>query len=67
MGFPFSHETAPLIQDVPGLEDFRGYVVRSHDFRTPGHFKDQVVLCVGSGPSATDIGGIVASEAKLVN
>ncbi len=64
--FCFRHETVPLVHEVPRLEDFTGHVLHSHDFRNPDRYRGQVVLCVGSGSSSADIGGIVASEAKLV-
>ena len=63
----FRKETVPLIGDIPGLEQFQGPVQHSHDFRTADRYKDQTVLCVGSGPSVMDISGIVATQAaKLV-
>ena len=59
----FRKETVPLIRDVPGLEQFQGPVQHSHDFRTADRYKDQTVLCVGSGPSAIEIAGIIATQA----
>ena len=56
-------ETVPLIRDIPGLTEFQGPVQHSHDFRTADRYKDQSVLCIGSGPSAMDISGIVAARA----
>ncbi len=63
----FSHETVPHVPEIAGLSSFQGGLVHSHDFRSPEAYRDQVVLCIGSGPSAADIGGLVASKASQVS
>ena len=59
--FFFRKETVPLIGSIPGLDKFQGPVQHSHDFRTADQYKDQTVLCVGSGASAMEIPAIVAA------
>ncbi|MGO7983469.1 cyclohexanone monooxygenase, partial [Rhizobium johnstonii] len=42
----------PSIPDLPGLRDFAGPVLHSHDFRSGADFPGQNVLVVGTGTSA---------------
>lgn len=52
------HHWDPHQPTYPGLEDFGGYQVHSHHYRTPFEpydFRDKRVLVVGAGNSAMDI------------
>lgn len=45
----------PLIPQLPGLDLFQGTVIHSHDYRYPQRFQNKTVVCLGAGPSGTDI------------
>ena len=49
------HFSVPNMPYFPGIEQFPGLVIHSHDFRNASHFKGKRVLVVGSGFSAEDI------------
>ncbi|KAJ1413548.1 Flavin monooxygenase FMO [Sesbania bispinosa] len=61
------HNTAPRVAEIPGIENWRGYQMHSHNYRVPEPFHDQVVLLVGYGPSAFDISVEVLRVAKEVH
>ncbi|MGB1288667.1 MAG: flavin-containing monooxygenase, partial [Aggregatilineales bacterium] len=44
----------PVMPDIPGLLDFRGELMHSHDFRHPAQMTGKRLLVVGSGPSGVD-------------
>ena len=52
---------------MPGLDQFEGEVMHSHDYRTPAAFKDMRVLCLGAAASGCDIALDIAGEAKNVS
>ena len=58
--------TNPFRPDFPGLEDFQGKVLHSHDYRTPQRFEDKRVLVVGFGNSAADAATEVGRIASKV-
>lgn len=49
------HFSVPNMPFFPGLDQFPGRVIHSHDFRNASHFKGKRVLVVGAGLSAEDI------------
>lgn len=49
----FNH--TPREAGVPGINDFSGEVVRSHDYRSGADFAGRDVLVVGSGNTGTEI------------
>ncbi|KAK1408851.1 hypothetical protein QVD17_40947 [Tagetes erecta] len=62
------HNTQPrLAADIPGIETWSKTQMHSHNYRDPEPFRDQVVVIIGNGPSATDISREVATVAKEVH
>jgi hypothetical protein len=49
------HQHTPLMPEWPGLEQYRGHLLHSAEYRNPGQFRDADVLVVGAGSSAMDI------------
>lgn len=49
------HFSVPNIPSFPGIDQFPGRIIHSHDFRNASQFKDQTLLVVGSSYSAEDI------------
>jgi len=49
------HFSVPNMPFFPGVDQFLGRVIHSHDFRNASHFKGKRVLVVGAGLSAEDI------------
>lgn len=49
------HFSIPHIPSYPGVEQFPGRVLHSHDFRNAEEFKDQTIVFLGSSFSAEDI------------
>ncbi|MEM5316839.1 NAD(P)/FAD-dependent oxidoreductase [Paraburkholderia sp. JHI869] len=45
----------PLIPDLPGLEEYRGQVMHSHDYKSGEAWKGKSVLVVGAGNTAHDV------------
>ena len=60
------HYSVPLMPKVKGLNDFKGHVLHSHDYRVPAPYKDKTVVCLGAGASGQDISLDIASLAKKV-
>nr|WPH24932.1 flavin-dependent monooxygenase 3C [Chilo suppressalis] len=61
------HYNTPSIPSIPGLEEFQGEVIHSHDYRLPEIFADKRVLVVGAGPSGMDIAlEITAVTSKVI-
>ena len=46
---PFSHYSVPNIPNIPGLEEFRGEVLHSHDYRVPEPYTGEVRPLMGPG------------------
>ncbi|XP_027355579.1 flavin-containing monooxygenase FMO GS-OX5-like [Abrus precatorius] len=61
------HNSAPIIAEIAGIEQWRGYQMHSHNYRVPEPFHDQIVLLVGNGPSAFDISLDILPVAKEVH
>ena len=49
------HFSVPNLPDFPGIDQFHGRVVHSHDIRGASHFEGKRVLLVGASYSAEDI------------
>ncbi|XP_057306615.1 uncharacterized protein LOC130644861 [Hydractinia symbiolongicarpus] len=49
------HYSVPHIPIYPGIDQFPGRVLHSHDFRNAEEFKDQTIVLLGSSYSAEDI------------
>lgn len=49
------HYNTPFIPSIPGLKEFQGDIMHSHDYRVPDIFTGKRVLVVGAGPSGMDI------------
>lgn len=60
------HYSAPKFPKVEGLEQFKGEIMHSHNYRYPELFKGKTILTVGAGPSGIDITMDLASQAKHV-
>ncbi|GKT44784.1 dimethylaniline monooxygenase [N-oxide-forming] 5 [Colletotrichum spaethianum] len=54
----------PIIPDYEGRDKFKGGVVHSHYYRTPGAYEGKKVIIVGLGSSAVDIACEVGPQAK---
>ncbi|CAI9263993.1 unnamed protein product [Lactuca saligna] len=62
------HNSEPqLATDIPGLETWPKKQMHSHNYRVPEPFLDQIVVIIGSGPSATDLSREIATVAKEVH
>ncbi|KAL8228504.1 hypothetical protein R6Q57_016088 [Mikania cordata] len=62
------HYTEPRVaNDVPGIEEWSRKQLHSHNYRVPEPYQDQVVVVIGSGPSALDISREIATTAKEVH
>ncbi|CAG9785970.1 unnamed protein product [Diatraea saccharalis] len=61
------HYNTPFIPSIPGLKEFQGEVMHSHDYRVPEIFTGKTVLVVGAGPSGMDIAlEITSVTAKVI-
>ena len=60
------HYAVPLVPDLPGMDQFNGTIMHSHDYREPAPFKNKVVVCLGAAASGQDICLDVATTAKEV-
>ena len=56
----------PTIPSLPGKEMFEGLFMHSHSYRHPEVLQDMNVLCLGAGPSGTDIALEIAPFCKQV-
>ncbi|KAM0024116.1 putative flavin monooxygenase, FAD/NAD(P)-binding domain superfamily [Helianthus debilis subsp. tardiflorus] len=62
------HNTQPrLATDIPGIKTWSRKQMHSHNYRVPEPFRDQIVVVIGSGPSAVDISRDIATVAKEVH
>ena len=61
------HYSVPLIPELPGLADFEGMIMHSHNYRIPEVFKDKVVAILGAGSSGQDMALDIAPFAKHVS
>ncbi|XP_026324896.1 senecionine N-oxygenase isoform X2 [Hyposmocoma kahamanoa] len=60
------HYNTPFIPQIPGLKEFQGDVMHSHDYRVPEIFSGKKVLVVGAGPSGMDIALEITSVSPKV-
>ncbi|XP_028157834.1 senecionine N-oxygenase isoform X1 [Ostrinia furnacalis] len=60
------HYNTPFIPSIPGLKQYEGDVMHSHDYRVPEIFAGKRVLVVGAGPSGMDIALEITSVTDLV-
>ncbi|XP_048730177.2 flavin-containing monooxygenase 5-like isoform X2 [Ostrea edulis] len=49
------HHADKNIPDFPGLKEFQGTVVHTHDFRHPARYEDKRVVVIGIGNSGGDV------------
>ncbi|XP_042056696.1 flavin-containing monooxygenase FMO GS-OX-like 4 [Salvia splendens] len=61
------HYSEPRIADLPGIDEWPGKQIHSHNYRIPDPFRDQVVVLIGSAASADDISRDIARFAKEVH
>ncbi|XP_028129195.1 uncharacterized protein LOC114325338 isoform X4 [Diabrotica virgifera virgifera] len=59
--------STPFIPKFPGIENFQGTIIHSHDYRKPDRYKNRKVLIVGAGPSGIDIGRIISKVSDNVS
>ncbi|XP_055952147.1 uncharacterized protein LOC129988065 isoform X2 [Argiope bruennichi] len=60
------HYSVPYMPEIEGLNDFKGVIIHSHDYREPQDFKDLKVVVLGAGASGIDIAIEVSKVAKEV-
>ena len=60
------HYSLPLVPTIPGMDQFGGLVMHSHDYRVPEAFTGMRVLCLGAAASGQDIALEIATKAKEV-
>ncbi|XP_049403717.1 flavin-containing monooxygenase FMO GS-OX-like 2 isoform X4 [Solanum stenotomum] len=61
------HYTVPRVANIPGIKNWPGKQIHSHNYRVPEPFKDQTVVVIGDGPSGLDICRDIATVAKQVH
>ncbi|XP_009789147.1 flavin-containing monooxygenase FMO GS-OX-like 2 isoform X1 [Nicotiana tabacum] len=61
------HYTIPKVANIPGINNWPGKQIHSHNYRVPKPFKDQIVVVIGDGPSGVDISRDIATVAKQVH
>ncbi|CAH1780409.1 unnamed protein product, partial [Owenia fusiformis] len=60
------HYSTPIIPNIKGMDDFKGKVLHSHNYRHKESCQGLNVVCLGAGASGQDIGLEVASAANKV-
>lgn len=60
------HYSRPRVPSLPGLEQFRGRLLHSHNYRRPDAFRGQVLALWGTGSSGGDLSREIASVAAKV-
>ncbi|XP_030947988.1 flavin-containing monooxygenase FMO GS-OX-like 4 isoform X1 [Quercus lobata] len=61
------HFTEPRVAYIPGINEWSGKQMHSHNYRDPEPFRDQVVVLIGNSVSAFDISWEVAGVAKEIH
>ncbi|XP_076056876.1 uncharacterized protein LOC143034552 isoform X2 [Oratosquilla oratoria] len=60
------HYSVPKTPPIPGIENYKGGQLHSHDYRSPDCYKDLCVVILGASASGLDISLEIASVAKEV-
>ncbi len=60
------HFSEPLVPALPGLEDFRGEALHSHNYRQPEPFSGKRVLVLGASVSGAELARELATVADIV-
>lgn len=60
------YSCVPALPDVPGVDDYRGVLLHSAEYREPSAYRGQHVLVVGAGNSAAEIAVDLAGVADRV-
>ncbi|XP_068213247.1 uncharacterized protein [Palaemon carinicauda] len=60
------HYSVPRMPELPGIEDFKGRQMHSHNYREPTPFTGATVLVLGAGASGLDISLEISKVAKQV-
>ncbi|XP_073287855.1 flavin-containing monooxygenase FMO GS-OX-like 4 [Primulina huaijiensis] len=61
------HYTEPRIAEIPGIDEWPGKQIHSHNYRVPEPYRNQIVVLIGSAASANDISRDIAEVAKEVH
>ncbi|GAB2211752.1 hypothetical protein Droror1_Dr00025086 [Drosera rotundifolia] len=61
------HYTEPRLAEIPGIKEWPGSEIHSHNYRVPEPYRDQIVVIIGSSASAVDISRDIASVANEVH
>ncbi|CAI9099345.1 OLC1v1036151C3 [Oldenlandia corymbosa var. corymbosa] len=61
------HFTLPRLAELPGIDQWPGKQIHSHNYREPSSFRDQIVIVVGGAMSACDISQDISQVAKEVH
>nr|XP_023886234.1 flavin-containing monooxygenase FMO GS-OX-like 4 isoform X2 [Quercus suber] len=61
------HFTEPRVAYIPGINEWPGKQMHSHNYRDSEPFRDQVVVLIGNSVSALDISWEVAGVAKEIH
>jgi len=60
------HYSKPKLPNLPGIDQFLGQVIHSHNYRTPDPFLDKNICLWGSAASGSDISRELAKTANRV-
>ncbi|KAL4234959.1 hypothetical protein ACF0H5_006600 [Mactra antiquata] len=60
------HYSVPLMPKLDGLDDFKGLIIHSHDYRYPEIFDGKKVVCLGGAASGQDICLDICKNAEMV-
>lgn len=58
--------SVPNLPKFQGIDNFKGSIIHSHDYRTPEPYKNKKVLIIGAGPSAVDVARLIEGKADQV-
>lgn len=61
------HFSEPLVPDLPGLADFQGFALHSHNYRRPEPFAGKRVVVLGSSVSGAELAREVGGVAEVVH
>ena len=62
----FRHFHTPYLPKIAGLENFKGTVMHSCEYRVPEAFQDKNVLIIGAKTSAMDVASEIMTCARQV-